>query len=65
MHKPYLHAKAIMIDHSDILIGSINLTENAIDHNREVALLYEKSPEITKSIESYFIRDCFPKKFAK
>ena len=65
MQKPYLHAKAIMIDHTAILMGSINLTKNAIDNNREVALLYEKSPEMTKVIESRFMDDCFPQKFAK
>ncbi len=65
MRKPYLHAKAIMIDHKDILIGSVNLTSNGIDKNREVVLLYPDYSELTAKIESIFLQDCFPQKFAK
>ena len=60
LHAPYLHTKVFMRDHSDMLIGSINLTENALDRNREVSLTYEKISKETERFESLFFHDCFP-----
>jgi phosphatidylserine/phosphatidylglycerophosphate/cardiolipin synthase-like enzyme len=34
--KPYLHAKMILIDHKLLLLGSMNLSANSLDKNREV-----------------------------
>jgi hypothetical protein len=34
--KPYLHAKMILIDHKIILLGSMNLSANSLDMNREI-----------------------------
>lgn len=63
--KPYLHAKAILRDGKYLMIGSINLTQNALDHNREVSLFYQNVPKIYNSAEAVFFNDCFPQKFAK
>lgn len=63
--KPYLHAKAILKDGEDSMIGSVNLTQNGIDNNREVSLFYKNSSKIYKAIEFVFLKDCFPSKFAK
>lgn len=38
--KPYVHAKAIFVDGEIGYIGSINFTQNSIDNNREVGLLF-------------------------
>ena len=65
IEKPYIHIKSILVDGTDILIGSINLTENAIENNREVALIYRDAPELYQKIEDTFSHDCFPQKFAK
>ncbi|MEI8092371.1 MAG: phospholipase D-like domain-containing protein [bacterium] len=34
--KPYLHAKMILIDHKLLLLGSMNLSSNSLDQNREI-----------------------------
>lgn len=47
------------------MIGSVNLTQNGIDNNREVALFYKNSSKIYHRIETVFLTDCFPQKFAK
>lgn len=36
---PFLHAKTIQIDGQEVYIGSINLTKNSMDGNREIGLL--------------------------
>ncbi|HEY9724435.1 MAG TPA: phospholipase D-like domain-containing protein [Oscillatoriaceae cyanobacterium] len=39
MHGLYLHAKAIVADGARAYIGSVNLTANSMDHNRELGIL--------------------------
>lgn len=39
MEKHYLHAKAIVVDDERAYVGSVNLTANSMDHNREVGLI--------------------------
>ncbi len=56
--KPYLHAKSILIDGEKIMVGSINLTENGIDRNREVSLFYYWNQSIYDQIEKTFTQDC-------
>ncbi|MEI7563215.1 MAG: phospholipase D-like domain-containing protein [bacterium] len=34
--KEYLHAKMILIDHKILLLGSMNLSANSLDKNREI-----------------------------
>jgi phosphatidylserine/phosphatidylglycerophosphate/cardiolipin synthase-like enzyme len=34
--KEYLHAKMILIDHKILLLGSMNLSTNSLDKNREI-----------------------------
>jgi phosphatidylserine/phosphatidylglycerophosphate/cardiolipin synthase-like enzyme len=41
--KPYVHAKAGVVDGKYLFIGSMNFTSNALDHNREVGILFESS----------------------
>ena len=43
--KPYPHLKFINIDSNTWFIGSTNLTQNALDNNREIWLIFH--PEIT------------------
>lgn len=57
IRKPYLHAKVIIIDHSRIFIGSHNLTTNAIENNREIAIILDHRDDIVHHIESDFILD--------
>ena len=56
--KPYLHAKSILIDGEKSMIGSINLTQNGIDNNREISLFYYRDQNIYDQIEKLFTQDC-------
>lgn len=47
--KPYIHAKAFMVDENYIFYWSINFTNNSIENNREVGILFTN-----KKISSYF-----------
>lgn len=37
--KPYVHAKMILIDTTTLLLGSMNLSTNSLDNNREIWIL--------------------------
>ncbi|MBV8063046.1 MAG: hypothetical protein JOY51_05590 [Nevskia sp.] len=41
--KPYLHAKSIVADGQTVYLGSINLTANSMDKNRELGILIDQS----------------------
>ena len=60
LKKPYLHAKLVMIDEEKILLWSINFTENAIDRNREIALLVKKNEIFYSQVKKLFFTECFP-----
>lgn len=36
MKKPYVHTKMILIDKKILLLGSMNLSANSLDNNREI-----------------------------
>ena len=57
IRKPYLHAKVIIIDHSQVFIGSHNLTTNAIENNREMGIILTSRDDIVRQIESDFFHD--------
>lgn len=39
LKKPYVHAKMILIDHKYLILGSMNLSENSLDENREIWII--------------------------
>ena len=39
--KPYIHAKIIVVDQMYLYVGSMNMTTNSMDKNREVGILFE------------------------
>ena len=43
MKKPYLHTKMILIDDEILLLGSMNLSANSLDNNREIWILLNDS----------------------
>ncbi|MNZ73602.1 cardiolipin synthetase [compost metagenome] len=46
---PHLHAKAILVDGRRLYLGSVNLTTNSMDNNRELGLLIE-TPELVATV---------------
>ncbi len=39
LKKPYVHAKMILIDNKYLILGSMNLSENSLDNNREIWII--------------------------
>jgi cardiolipin synthase A/B len=56
--KPYLHAKIFLIDGKRILLWSANLTENALDNNREILVDIWENEELYHVIFSLYQKDC-------
>jgi cardiolipin synthase A/B len=56
--KPYLHAKVMVIDRKVAIVTSANFTENALDRNREVGLIFEPTKQQIYDIESLFMTEC-------
>jgi cardiolipin synthase len=51
-----IHAKVIMVDHEQAVLGSINLTRASINDNRELSVL-TREPNVIKQLEAVFERD--------
>jgi phosphatidylserine/phosphatidylglycerophosphate/cardiolipin synthase-like enzyme len=54
--KLFIHAKVIIVDRSLALLGSINLTGQSLDHNRELSILIA-DPIIVENLLNYFAQD--------
>lgn len=39
LKKPYVHAKMILIDNKYLILGSMNLSQNSLDNNREIGII--------------------------
>lgn len=50
---PYIHNKAIIIDDKYLIIWSFNLTENSLDHNREISIILIEPEIISKYLENF------------
>jgi cardiolipin synthase A/B len=57
----YLHAKMILIDHKLLLLGSMNLSANSLDKNREIWILLT-NPTIISQFTTQFTKDRMVKK---
>lgn len=53
---PYIHGKLIVVDGERAYLGSVNLTENSFDENREVGIIVSQ-PEIVQRFLSVFEKD--------
>lgn len=53
---PYLHAKLILIDKSFAYIGSVNLTSQSMDRNRELGIIFA-NPNFVSDLQNQFDRD--------
>lgn len=50
-HKPYIHAKAIIVDGKAMYVGSENLTQNSLENNRELGVITANGDAI-KSVQA-------------
>ena len=51
--KPYIHTKMIAIDDQTLLLGSMNLSENSLDNNREIWILLYDPKLIQQFLEGF------------
>lgn len=56
LHEPYLHSKNILIDWDVLIMWSMNLSDNALDNNREIWIIIEDK-EVIKDFLHQFNRD--------
>ncbi len=54
--KPYMHAKMILIDYKTLLLGSMNLSANSLDKNREIWIFLTDKNMISQ-FTSQFMKD--------
>lgn len=60
LKKPYLHAKLILRDDEEIILWSVNFTQNALDNNREFAISLWKNRLLYSQFKNLYFNDCFP-----
>ncbi len=53
LDSPYIHAKALLVDGRQALVGSINLTANSLDFNRELSILVDE-PYLVQALAQQF-----------
>lgn len=53
---PHLHAKAIVVDGKTMYLGSVNMTTNSMDNNRELGLLVQ-TPELVGTVARTIEKD--------
>ena len=54
--KPYVHAKAILVDDRYLMIGSVNLSANSMDENRELGII-TTDRKVIETYKKQFVRD--------
>jgi phosphatidylserine/phosphatidylglycerophosphate/cardiolipin synthase-like enzyme len=54
--KPHLHAKAVQVDRGPFYVGSVNMTTNSMDNNREVGILV-RDPALAARLSQVLDRD--------
>ena len=53
--KPYVHAKAMLIDDIYLYIGSINFSDNSMDKNREIGIIITNLDAIEKFKQQFVV----------
>jgi phosphatidylserine/phosphatidylglycerophosphate/cardiolipin synthase-like enzyme len=56
MSSPYIHAKLIVVDDIEAYVGSVNLSTQSMDKNRELGIIV-KQPEAIQQLEQTFQQD--------
>jgi len=59
----FLHAKMILVDNSELYIGSANLLESSMDRNREAGIVTSDSDTLDKAAR--YFNDLFLEAFEK
>jgi phosphatidylserine/phosphatidylglycerophosphate/cardiolipin synthase-like enzyme len=56
LQSPYIHAKLIMVDNKNAYVGSVNLTKQSMDGNRELGIILSKRDDLYL-LERTFLKD--------
>ncbi len=55
LDKPYVHAKAIVVDGQVAMIGSQNLTANSLDNNRELGIVFDDPAAVNRLARIFLV----------
>ncbi|NPA91861.1 MAG: hypothetical protein GXO55_10540 [Chloroflexi bacterium] len=50
---PYIHAKVFVVDGRWGVVGSVNLTTNSLDNNRELAVLFDDADAVRQMLDQF------------
>lgn len=53
LSKPYVHAKLILVDQQRAYVGSVNLTTQSLDQNREMGILVSQPDIISRFVKTF------------
>lgn len=53
LKKPYVHTKMILVDNEILLLGSMNLSANSLDKNREYGILLTDKKLIDQFLQGF------------
>jgi cardiolipin synthase len=53
---PYMHAKIIVVDGKKAFVGSVNISKNSLDNNRELGILVSDQ-QVIQTLEQTFAKD--------
>lgn len=53
LNSPRIHAKALLIDNTYLLISSINLSSNSLDNNREIGIIITDTQTIASFLKQF------------
>ncbi len=56
LSSPYIHAKVIVVDGQRVYLGSVNLSSQSLDQNRELGILISR-PDVVSRIAQTFEKD--------
>lgn len=55
LKKPYNHTKMILVDDTTLLLGSMNLSSNSLDNNREIGAIIKDRIVIDKFLKYFYM----------
>ena len=53
LSSPYIHAKLILVDDQKAYVGSVNLSTQSMDKNRELGIIIQRSDTINTLFSSF------------
>jgi cardiolipin synthase len=46
MSSPYIHAKMFLVDGQRAFVGSVNVSDNSLNNNRELGIIFDQADAV-------------------